>query len=115
MAALSCAFFIHVSNAWRRRLPFILNREVDQRRRAAESRGDGAGLEIVGRGGSAERHVEMRVHIDSAWKQQMIAEASIVPVAFSGESCAAMAEILPPEMPTSATRRVCRGDDRAVS
>jgi len=55
------------------RLPFILNREVDERRCAAKGRGNGAGLEIVGRHGSAERHVEMCVDIDAAGKKQMIA------------------------------------------
>ena len=55
------------------RLPFVLNREVDQRSSAAECRGNGAGLKVVGGLGSAERHVEMRVDIDAARKQQMIA------------------------------------------
>ena len=44
----------------------VLNREVDDRRRAAERRGDRAGLEVVGRRGAAERHVHVRVHVDAA-------------------------------------------------
>ena len=48
------------------RLAFVLNREIDQRGRAAEGRGARAGLEIVGAGGAAERHVQMRMHVDAA-------------------------------------------------
>ena len=45
---------------------FVLNGEVDQRGRAAESRSAGAGFKIVGAGGASEGHVEMRVHVDAA-------------------------------------------------
>ena len=55
------------------RLPFVLNREVDQRGGPAVGCGDGAGLEVVSDYGSAERHVQMRVDIDAAGKKQMIA------------------------------------------
>ena len=37
---------------------------------AAECRGAGAGLEVVARGGAAERHVEMRVGVDAAGEKQ---------------------------------------------
>ena len=48
------------------RLAFVLDGEVDDRRGAAEGRGDGAGLEVVGRGRAAERHVHVGVHVDAA-------------------------------------------------
>ena len=49
-----------------KRLPLVLNREVDDRGGAAVRRGDRAGLEVVGRRRAAERHVEVRVHVDPA-------------------------------------------------
>ncbi len=52
------------------RLPFVLDGEVDKRGGAAESRRDGAGLEIIGAGGAAEGHVEMGVDINAAGDQQ---------------------------------------------
>ena len=53
------------------RLAPVLNREVDDRRRAAERRGDRAGLEIVGRGRAAERHVHVGVHVDAAGQDEL--------------------------------------------
>src|SRR5206468_2137487 len=47
-------------------LPAVLDREVDDRRRASVRRGDGAGLEVVGGRAPAERHVEVRVNVDAA-------------------------------------------------
>ena len=44
----------------------VLDGEVDERGRAAVGGGDGAGLEVVGRRRAAERHVEVRVHVDAA-------------------------------------------------
>ncbi len=43
-----------------------LDGEIDNGGRAAEGRGARAGFEIVGRGGAAERHVEVRVGVDAA-------------------------------------------------
>ena len=51
-------------------LAFILDSEIDERGRAAKGRGDCAGLEIVGAGGAAERHVEMGVNVDAAGDEQ---------------------------------------------
>ena len=48
------------------RLALVLNGEIDQRGRAAEGRGARAGLKIVGAGGAAKRHVQVRVHVDAA-------------------------------------------------
>ena len=48
------------------RLAAVLNGEVDDRGRSAVSRRDRARFEIVGRRRAAERHVEMRVHVDAA-------------------------------------------------
>ena len=48
------------------RLASVLDREVDDRRGAAERRGDGAGFEVVGRGRAAERHVHVGVDVDAA-------------------------------------------------
>ena len=53
-------------SAWRSVCAALLDREVDDRRRAAERRGDRAGLEVVGRRRAAERHVEVRVDVDAA-------------------------------------------------
>ena len=53
------------------RLALVLDREVDDRRRAAEGGGDGAGLEVVGRGGAAERHVHVGVHVDAAGQDEL--------------------------------------------
>jgi hypothetical protein len=44
----------------------VLNSEVDDGRRPAERRRDGAGLEIVGRRRAAERHVKVGMDIDAA-------------------------------------------------
>jgi hypothetical protein len=63
---LPSAFFIHVSQAWCSVWPFVLDREVDDRGGAAEGGGDRPGGEVVGRVGPAERHVEVRVHVDAA-------------------------------------------------
>ena len=48
------------------RLAAVLDGEVHEAGRAAEGRRDGAGLEVVGGGGAAKRHVEMGVHVDAA-------------------------------------------------
>src|SRR5580700_5841161 len=50
------------------RLAFVLNGEVDQCRRAAESRGARARLKIVRARRTAEGHVEVGMHVDSARK-----------------------------------------------
>ena len=50
----------------RERVAPRVQREVDDRRRAAERGGDRAGGEIVGRRRAAKRHVEMRVRVDAA-------------------------------------------------
>src|SRR6266581_263661 len=47
------------------RLTFVLDGEVNQRGGAAKGGGDGAGLEIVGAGGAAEGHVEVRVDVNA--------------------------------------------------
>ena len=47
------------------RLAFVLDCEIDQGCGAAECGRAGAGLEVIGTGGPAKRHVEMRVDIDS--------------------------------------------------
>ena len=54
-------------------MAFVLDGEVDQCRRAAEGRGACAGFKIIGAGGAAEGHVEMRVYIDAAWKNELVA------------------------------------------
>src|SRR5882724_632268 len=46
-------------------LALVLDGEVDEGGGAAESGGDSAGLEIVGAGGAAEGHVEVRVDVDA--------------------------------------------------
>ena len=66
MQALPSAFFHQVSSASRMRAAAGLDGEIDDGGGAAEGRGARAGLEIVGGGGAAERHVEMRVHVDAA-------------------------------------------------
>ena len=77
----------------------ILDREVDQARRPAERGGDRAGLEVVGRRGAAERHVEMRMNVDAA-RQDVLSrgvdrtvglEAMRRQVAADGGDCAVLA------------------------
>ena len=51
-------------------LTFVLDGEVDERGGAAEGCGDCTGLEIVGAGGAAEGHVEMRVDVDAAGEEE---------------------------------------------
>ena len=53
-------------------LAFVLNGEVDQRGRSAEGGGARAGFEIVGAGGAAEGHVEMRMHVDAAGEDEFV-------------------------------------------
>ena len=53
-------------------LALVLNGEIDQRGGAAERCGNGAGLKVVGAGGPAEGHVEVRVYIDAAGEEQMV-------------------------------------------
>src|SRR5207253_3343693 len=48
------------------RLAPVLNSEINQRRSAAECGRARAGLEVVSAGSSAERHVEMRVDVNSS-------------------------------------------------
>src|SRR5258707_1277265 len=52
------------------RLAFVLNGEVDEGSGAAESGGDGAGLEIVGAGSTAKGHVKVGVDVDAAGGHQ---------------------------------------------
>ena len=66
MTALSCGFLHPRIEGLAESLSFVLNSEIDQRGGAAEGRGDGAGLEVVGAGGAAEGHVEVSVHVDAA-------------------------------------------------
>src|SRR5262249_37490853 len=47
-------------------LAFVLNGEIDQRRRATEGSGSRSCLKIVGTGRASERHVEMRVHVNAS-------------------------------------------------
>ncbi len=55
-----------------KRLTFVLDRKVHNRRRAAERRGDRPRFEVVGRRRAAERHVEVRVHVNAA-RQDVLA------------------------------------------
>jgi hypothetical protein len=59
---LSWAFFI---KGLAKSLPFILDREIDQRGGAAKGRSNCAGLEIVGAGSSPEGHVQVGMHVDA--------------------------------------------------
>ena len=54
------------------RLAAVLDREVDDRRRAAEGGSHRAGLEVVGGGGAAKRHVHVGVDVDAA-RQHVLA------------------------------------------
>ena len=47
-------------------LALVLDGEVDERGGSAERSGACAGFKIIGAGGAAERHVEMRVYINAA-------------------------------------------------
>ncbi len=47
-------------------LSFVLNRKIDERRRAAECCGPGSSFKIIGAGGAPKGHIKVRVHIDSA-------------------------------------------------
>ena len=67
------------------RLAFVLDGEVDQCGGAAESRGDGAGLEIVGAGRAAEGHVEMRVNVDASGDDQTAGGVDHFARVFGGE------------------------------
>ena len=71
MEALFSAFFHQISSASRIlcRAPEWRNR---QRGGAAERRRARAGLEIVARCGAAERHVEMRMYVDTARQTQHV-------------------------------------------
>jgi hypothetical protein len=51
-------------------LPFGLHREIDDGRRAAVRRRDGAGVEIIGRRRAAERQLHVRVRVDAAGDDQ---------------------------------------------
>src|ERR1700674_4317117 len=53
------------------RLAFVLDSEIDQRCRPAESRGARAGFEIIRARGPAEGHVKMGMHVDSAGKHEL--------------------------------------------
>ena len=59
------------------RLASILDCKINDAGRAAERSGDGAGLEVVGRGRAAERHVQVRVNVDPPG-MTYFPEASIV-------------------------------------
>ena len=66
-------------------LPFVLDREIDQRGRAAEGRGNRAGLEIVGAGGAAEGHVQMGVNVDAARDDEQSRSVDHAPGVFGGQ------------------------------
>ena len=53
------------------RLALVLNREVDDRRRATKGRRDRAGAEIVGRDGPAERKLHVHVRVDCAGDHEL--------------------------------------------
>ena len=57
---------VPVGDRLHQRLAAAGNAEIDQHRGAAGERGAGAAVVIVGRIGAHERHVQMRVRIDSA-------------------------------------------------
>ena len=69
-------------------LAFRLNGEIDQRGGAAKSRGDRAGLEIVRAGGAAKRHVQMRVHVDSARHHEQAGRVDHLAGVFDGQRVA---------------------------
>src|ERR1700730_10555349 len=69
-------------------LPLVLNGKIDERGGTAKRRRDGAGLEIVGARGSAEGHVEVRVHVDPAGKHEVIGGVEYVAGVFDGQPCA---------------------------
>src|SRR5256885_1882887 len=66
-------------------LAFVLDGEVDERGGAAEGGGDCARLEIIGAGGAAEGHVQVRVDIDPAGDDQAAGGVSDEGGIFRGE------------------------------
>src|SRR6516225_3184424 len=51
------------------RLPLVLDRKINQRGGSTEGGGTRARLKVVRAGGSSERHVEVRVHVDPTRQQ----------------------------------------------
>ena len=70
MQALPSAFFHQVSSASRILVPRAWMAKSTMVVVPADGRGARAGQEVVGRGGAAEGHVEMRVRVDAAGQQQ---------------------------------------------
>ena len=112
MTALPSAFFAHVSQRVVQRLAAVLDREVDDRGRAAERRRARAGLEVVGRRRAAERHVEMRVDVDAAG-QHVLAGRVDHRVGVHVERRADDGDLLVLDEDVAAVL-IRRGDDRAV-
>ena len=95
-------------------LALVLNREIDQRGRAAEGRGARAGLEIVGAGGAAERHIQMRVHVDPAGNDDAALGVENFRGVVDGEILADRDDLAAGDADVGRVRIRC-GDDRAVA
>ena len=96
------------------RLALVLDREVDDRRRAAVRRGDRARLEVVGRRRAAERHVEVRVDVDAARAGRTCRSRRSCGRPRRVERSSRSAAIFSSSIEDVAPVEVGRGDDRAV-
>ena len=70
------------------RLTFVLDGEIDQRCRPAESCGARAGFEIIRARSPAERHVKMGMHVDSAGKHILARRIDNLPRILSRQALA---------------------------
>ena len=69
------------------RLPFVLDRKIDQRGGAAESCRDRATLEIVCAGSSAKRHIEVGMHVNAAGDDEVIRGVDHAASILDGQPC----------------------------
>ena len=93
-----------------------LDGEVDDRRRAAEGRRPGAGVEGVAGGGAAERQLHVRVRVDPARDHVLAGRVDdLAPAAAGrGDPARTTAAIVSPSTSTSAAIRAGRADDRSA-
>lgn len=111
---LALGFFHPGVEGVAQRLAFVLNGEIDQRGRTAKGRRARPGLEIVRAGRAAERHVQVRVHVDAAGDDDAARGVNEFCGVLNGETLGDGGNLSARD---ADVRRVCirSGDDRAAA
>ena len=92
------------------RLPFVLNREINQSSRPAKGRGSRTRLEIISASGSSKRHVEVGVHVDSARKHILTRRIDNLSRIFSRKALPDSGDLPAADRDVAGVSVGCRGD-----